>query len=863
MGLKEYRQKRDFARTPEPRGGAAKARGKQPPAFVIQKHAARRLHYDFRLELDGVFKSWAVPKGPSLDTAAKRLAVHVEDHPIDYGGFEGVIPKGEYGGGTVMLWDRGWSEPLGDAAKDYAKGHLKFTLHGEKLNGSWALVRMGGRRREDDKGDNWLLIKERDATAQPGSDDAIVERQMLSVASGRAMAEIAADADRVWSSKTGEETTTKRRPAKRAGDPPPMLDVAKLKGAKLAASPPRLAPQLAGAAAQAPPGDDWLHEIKLDGYRMLAHLKRGKVELKSRNDLDWTGKFPELAKALAGLALQDAVLDGEVVHIGENGVTSFSALQNYLSAGTTAGLVYMVFDLPYAQGFDLTGVPLEERKRALQAWLDRERRPTIRYSDHQIGRGPEVFAAACGLGLEGIVAKRRDAPYRAGRGSAWLKVKCGEREELVVVGFTDPAGEREGFGALLVGYHAPSGALTYAGRVGTGYATKLLAELRERLGTLERKTPTVTLPQGLSARGIHWVKPELVADVSFTEWTHDSILRQPSFLGIREDKSPAEVVLDPAKAQGRASSPRTAPASAIGWDGAAVVAGVRITNAERVVYPARGITKLGVAEYYAAVAERMLPHVSHRPLILLRCPEGVAGQCFFQKHLTAGIPKGIKRIPIPTDEGDETYLMIEDVAGLVGLAQMGVLEVHPWASTIDRLEEPDRLIFDLDPDEGLAWERVVAAALQLRRLLEALGLASFAKTTGGKGLHLVVPVKPELAWDKAKEFTRAVVGRLVEHAPELYTANMAKKARRGRIFIDYLRNGRGATSVAAYSTRAKPAATVSAPLAWSEVESGMRSDQFTIETLPPRLRSLRADPWRDFANTKQTISAAARRTLGV
>jgi bifunctional non-homologous end joining protein LigD len=878
MGLKEYRRKRDFERTPEPAGRTRPARAPAKPgtkaaakpSFVVQKHAARRMHYDFRLELDGVLKSWAVPKGPSLDPATKRLAVHVEDHPLEYGDFEGVIPAGEYGGGTVMVWDRGWWEPYGDADAGYAKGDFKFILHGAKLHGRWVLVRMKGRRRDErDKGDNWLLIKERDEAAQPGDGDTIVERETRSAATGREMDAIARDADRVWHSNRDAPVEAKTGAAKPVVAKPrkPALDVSGVAGARPARAPPTLAPQLAQTAANAPPGDDWLHEIKFDGYRMLAHVKRGTVRLTSRNALDWTDKFPELAEALAALGVDEALLDGEIVHLTEHGVSSFSALQADLSEGTTAGLVYMAFDLLFLDGFDLTAARLEDRKAALRELLDGGVPPTIRYSDHHAGQGPEFFTAACGLGLEGIVSKRRDAPYRAGRSPAWLKIKSLEREDLVVVGFTDPEGERTGFGALLVGYHTPKGKLAkgklvYAGRVGTGYTDKVLQALRARLGTLEQKRATVALPDGLSARGTHWVKPELVVEVGFSEWTRDGILRAASFVGLREDKAPAEVVLEPAAA-GR--TPRPAPAVAltpVARDGAAMVGGVRVTHAERVVYPDLGITKLAVAEYYAAVADAMLPHVARRPLSLVRCPEGIAGERFYQKHLTAGMPDAIKEIQVPTKDGSEPYVMIEDARGLVALAQMGVLEIHPWGSTVDRLEQPDRLIFDLDPDEGLAWERVVAAALEVRATLDKLGLVSFAKTTGGKGLHVVVPIKPALDWDAAKELCRALVLKLVDAAPQSYTASMAKPARRGRIFIDYLRNGRGATAVGAYSTRARPGATVSAPLTWAEVESFIRSDQFTIRTLPRRLHA-GAEPWADFAATKQAISAAACRKLGV
>jgi len=864
MGLREYRRKRDFTRTPEPAGSESRGRKQKKLGYLIQMHAARRLHYDFRLELDGVLKSWAVPKGPSLDPQAKRLAVHVEDHPIEYGEFEGVIPAGEYGGGTVMLWDQGWWEPIGDAATAYAKGHLKFTLHGEKLHGAWALVRMKSRR-EGDKGDNWLLIKEQDKDALPGSDDAIVVQQTLSASTGRDMAAIAKQADRVWSSKRGEITQEKSKTAKAGGKKAkssgPVLDPSRIAGAKRVKAMPRLAPQLATAAEVAPRGDEWLHEIKFDGYRMLAYLRHGKVELRSRKDLDWTEKFPELAEALSRLPVDEAVLDGEVVHYTEKGVTSFSGLQNALAERDAANLVYMAFDLLFFDGWDLTGAGLEDRKAALHAFLEADPLPTIRYSDHQLGAGPDFFAAACKVELEGIVSKRRDARHQPGRGSAWVKVKCGKREDLVIVGFTDPAGTRAGFGALLMGYHTRDGDLIYAGRVGTGYADKLLDALRRQLSALEQRKATVKLPAGLSARGTHWVKPELVAEVAFSGWTADGILRQSSFVGVREDKSPDEVVLDPLAAP-RSPSPAQ-PKAKIGRDGAAVVEGIRVTHAAREVYPEPGITKLALAEFYAEIAEFMLPHVARRPLSLLRCPEGVAGQRFFQKHLMPGTPAAIKRIPVPMKEGIEDYLMIEDAAGLVALVQMSVLEIHPWGSTIDHLEQPDRLTFDLDPDEGLGWDQVVAGAVAVRELLQTLGLRSFVKTTGGKGLHVVVPIKPTLEWDAAKEFTRGVVSMLVDAAPNLYTASMAKKARGGRIFIDYLRNGRGATAVAAYSTRARADATASVPVTWGEVEGGLRSDRFTVLTLPEYLRARAADPWAELATTKQTIAARVLKRLGI
>jgi bifunctional non-homologous end joining protein LigD len=850
MALEEYKRKRNFSKTPEPAGRAATSQP-QHLRYVIQKHAARQLHYDFRLELDGVLLSWAVPRGPSLDPKDRRLAVHVEDHPVEYGDFEGIIPKGEYGGGTVMLWDRGWWEPEFDPHKSYAKGHLQFTLHGAKLQGSWHLVRAQGKR-DGDRQDPWFLIKRDDAAAQPGHGTDIVDHETLSVASGRDMAAIAEDGDRTWHSRGGQgEAKTK-----------PVLDAlpfdpAKIKGAKRAKEMPKVTPQLPSATDRVPTGDDWLHEIKFDGYRMLVEIRAGKAKLRTRTGLDWTSRFPAPVQAIEATGIGDALLDGEIVHLLPSGVASFGELQNDLSEGKTGRLTIMFFDLLYIDGWDLAGARLEDRKAALAQLIEAVGDERLRYSDHQVGRGPDIFASAQRLGLEGIVSKRRDAPYRPGRSQTWVKSKCTATEEVIVVGYTDPEGARTGFGALLVGYHTPEGKLTYAGRVGTGFSDKLLASLGKTLKVIERKTATVKLPQGLSSRGVHWVAPEIVIEIGFADWTGDKILRHSRFVGVREDKTPGEIVLDPA---GAPDPP--APKAAVRRDGSATVAGIKVTHAERLVYPDKGITKLGVAEYYAVAAGHMLPHVAGRPLSLLRNPDGLSGKGFFQKNLTAGFPDEIGRCEVKEKDGSTiAFAMVEDVTGLVALVQMGVLEIHPWGSRAEDLEHPDRLIFDLDPDESVPWERVVSAALTLRERLEDMDLRSFPKTTGGKGLHLVVPILPELDWDRAKAFTKAVVEQLEVEAPRLYTSSMSLKARRGRIFIDYLRNARGATAVAAYSTRAKPAATVSTPLTWEEVESGIRADHFTIETLPRRLESLRHDPWGPMDEVRQGVSRAVLRRL--
>ncbi len=883
MALEEYQKKRDFRQTPEPAGSARRRKKPEataPLSFVVQKHAARRLHYDFRLELGGVLKSWAVPKGPSLDPREKRLAVHVEDHPIEYGGFEGVIPKGQYGGGTVLLWDRGTWAPLErDPEAALRKGVLKFRLDGEKLRGTWALVRMGGKA-ANERHENWLLIKERDDEAVPGSDDALVADKPLSVATGRSMTAIAADRDRVWQSGKGES----------AGDPPEAAKKAaasRPRGARKRAMPGTFVPQLATQADQPPDGPEWLHEIKYDGYRLIARIERGEVRLRTRSGLDWTGRFPALARALSALPVDSALIDGELVALAADGTTSFAELQDAIARRDTGGLVFFAFDLLYRDAYDLTGAALEDRKALLAEIVPCEAGGTVRYSDHQAGRGPDFFRHACRRGLEGIVAKRRDRPYRPGRGTDWRKIKCQNRDEFVVIGFTEPSGTRHGFGALVLGYYDRAGRLRYAGRVGTGFNDAQLGDLRLRLDAIERREPPAALPKGVSSKGVHWTEPRLVAEIRYTGWTADAILRHTSFQGVREDKSAEEVVYDPPPV---ANDPRPPAASAAGpaqsrgagegggrsapgegasagtkptRDGSIAFEGVRLTNPDRVLYPDRGITKLALAQYYAAVAAWALPHLANRPLSLVRCPEGYDKECFYQKHISSGVPDVVGRVAIADGSAARTYLVIENLAGLVAMVQMGVLEIHPWGSTVAQLETPDRITFDFDPDVGLPWERVSAAAIEMREGLAGIGLRSFAKTTGGKGLHVVVPVTPKLGWEAIKAFAKWVAERFVANYPDRFTANMAKRAREGRIFIDYLRNARGATAIGAFSARARPGAPVATPLFWEEVERGVKPDAFTVQTVPERLAGLNSDPWAEMPKLRQSISARVRREVGI
>ena len=891
MPLAEYRRKRNFNRTPEPRG--KRARRSAQLAFVVQKHAASHLHYDFRLELAGVLKSWAVPKGPDLDPAVKRLAMQVEDHPLEYGDFEGVIPKGEYGGGTVLLWDQGTWEPVGDAAAGLKAGRLKFVLHGEKLRGAWMLVRKGGKAAPDERA--WFLFKERDDEAKTGKP--ITDAMPLSVATGRDLDEIAEQADRVWgpageqkqpAAKRTKPRVDKLARKKSTGNGRAIRTLLERSGAKRQRLPATQQVELATLAKQAPEGDDWLYEIKFDGYRMLCRIDKGQARFISRNGHDWTKKFPELAEIAASLPVQQAMLDGEVVALAADGTTSFQALQNIFQSGGTAKLVYYVFDLLHLDGFNVTSVPLEGRKELLGKVLAGATSKSIRLSEHLEGDGAEVFKQACRLHLEGIICKRRGRPYRPGRGLDWLKVKCSRREEFVIGGFTPPTGSRSHFGALLLGYHDADGQLVYAGRVGTGFNDQTLASLHKTLSKLVRaKSPFRNLTGSTGqARGVTWVEPRLVAEVEFSNWTDEGLLRHPSFQGLREDKSAREVVRDvplsssevktmarakPAKANSKNSRRKkqssvavSAPVQSSTRRKAAddiEVAGVRLSHPDKVLYPQDGVTKLDLAHYYEQVANWLLPQVVGRPLALVRCPGGHGKPCFFQKHPGEQVSPHLRQVNVSETASSEFHLAIDDLAGLIALVQMGVLEIHAWGSTTQHLEKPDRLVFDLDPDPSVVWPVVAAAARELRAVLENLGLQSFLKTTGGKGLHLVVPIRPRTDWDDAKAFCRAVADAMVKASPDRYLATASKAARKGKIFIDYLRNGRGATAIAAYSTRAKATPTVSVPIAWDELSPRLTSDHFTIWNVPARLKKLRRDPWADLPQTKQSITAAMLKQL--
>ncbi|MBE0476444.1 MAG: DNA ligase D [Coriobacteriia bacterium] len=874
MPLKEYRRKRDFAQTPEPKGAPRRDSGR---LYVIHKHAARRLHYDLRLELDGVLLSWAIPKGPSLDPADKHLAVRVEDHPVEYGSFEGVIPAGEYGAGTVMLWDRGAWEPARDPHEGLAEGDLKFALRGEKLRGEWVLVRMKRRSEEEGK-ENWLLIKHRDREALAGDGGAVLRERAGSVASGRSMEEIAEDRQSVWHSEEPASAQTEVRPPEET-----RLEPGDLPGARPQAEPPRFVePELATLVREPPPGEAWVHEIKFDGYRAVARIREGAVAMHSRRDHDWTGRFRSIAEELAGLPVGTAVLDGEVVVQLPDGTTSFQTLQRDLGEGRRDRLLYFVFDLLHLDGYDLTGVPLTERKRTLRRLVSRLGPGSrVRYSEDVTGNGPAVFRQACGYGLEGVVSKRAGSRYRPGaRGKDWLKVKCLQRQEFVIVGWTDPSRSRVGFGALLLGVQE-SGGLRYAGKVGTGFDDRFLRGFGERLREIPAREPPLTRGRELAPKRVHWVRPEHVAEVEFTEWTEDGQIRHPSFKGLREDKAPEEVVPEMARPTREVTGPtgdgagvRNARSSARGIGGETAFGGVRITNPGRVLYPVDGITKMDLIEFYDSIAEWIMPHVRGRPIAMVRCPEGIRAQrgevredepgpCFFHKHPGEDFPGPFERLTIRESEGPQVYLAPTEPASLTGLVQMGVLEIHVWGCRGHDVEHPDMMVFDLDPSEETPWNELIQAARLVRGVLKGLGLESFVKTTGGKGLHVVVPLAPAEDWAGVHAAARAIAEGIVSYAPDKYTSKMSKARRVGKVYVDYVRNARSATSIAAYSTRARPHATVSVPLRWEELTGSTRSDAWTVRNLRKRLSHLKGDPWEGYFDAEQTITRQVKRDLGL
>jgi len=876
--LARYQRKRDFSVTAEPRGNASKrgnAHAKEKLPFVVQKHAATRLHYDFRLGWNGVLKSWAVTKGPSYFPGHKRLAVEVEDHPWDYRDFEGTIPKGQYGGGTVMVWDHGDWTPIGDVDQGLRDGHLKFELHGKKLKGRWALVRMHGHGERPDK-PNWLLIKDRDKYARESSDEAITEESPDSAVSKRSLEEIAARKGRVWNSKAGGNTQPAQKPVARNGSAvaqavkpassrlkrPPNL-----RHAPLERFPGFIAPQLAQQALSPPGGNDWVHELKLDGYRIQIQVRSGerhtaktlKVRLLTRKGLDWTSRMPDIAAAAAQLNVKDAILDGEAVALDDQGVSNFADLQAAFQEGSQHYITYFAFDLLHLDGHNLRGLPLTERKRMLSHLLDNsDENSPLRLSEDLKADGDEVFKKACALGAEGIVSKLASAKYNSGRSGAWIKLKCRVEQEFVIGGFTLPSKGTAGIGALLLGYYE-GGKLRYAGRSGTGFTQATHKLLRAKLDRLARRdSPFADVPREMR-RGAHWVKPELVAQIAFSTWTRDNLVRQAAFKGLREDKPAKEVIRESAVATNRTKpgllnkKGKAVPHSS-NSSSATATNDLSITHPDKVLDAESGMTKGQLAEYYEAVAEHLLPHIADRPLSVVRCPDGNSKPCFFQKHIGLGLPPGVKSVSIPnrkTHEKEE-YLTVDSSEGLVGLAQLGVLEIHPWGSHNQSLEKPDRIVFDLDPDTAIQWKTLAETAREFKKRLTKIGLDSFVKSTGGKGLHVVVPIKPDHEWPEIKTFAHDFVLELEKQNPELYVTKMTKATRKNRIYLDYLRNDREATSVAPYSPRARTGTPVAVPLRWSELDAA-KPPAFHVSDFAKWKQRLRHDPWIKMLTEEQSL----------
>jgi len=866
VALETYRKKRRFGVTAEPRGRKAPSGGHR---YVIQKHAARRLHYDLRLELDGVMKSWAVTRGPSLDPDERRLAVHVEDHPIEYNSFEGTIPQGQYGGGTVMIWDRGTWAPEGDPHRGYAKGHLVFDLNGEKLHGRWHLVRMRARDRE--RHENWLLIKGKDDEARGPRGKDILEEEPRSVTTGRSMEEIAAGKGgkkRVWhSNRPAAEAETEED-----ADPPGAAakkSALRAKTAKPAARAPLpafVALSLATLYDLAPSGPNWLHEIKFDGYRMEARLDQGKVRLLTRKEQDWTHRFKPVAEAVGALPAKTALLDGEIVVEDDKGISNFSLLQTDLKDGRSDRFAYYVFDLLYLDGRDLRGEPLSARKAELVRLLKGANKGgVIRHTDHFDEDGPLIYRHACEMGLEGIVSKRRDAPYRSGRTDNFVKTKCHGRQEFIVAGFTPSTAVPRAIGALTVAVHE-DGELRYAGRIGTGYTQKMAHDLWKQLEPLRTDQRPVTLPADERRKDVIWVEPKLVIEAEFAGVTHGGVLRQASFKGIREDKPAREVVREipagktppmatksAAKKSVAIKSPRGQSSSSNGGgkkrQGKSDPPGatLHLTHPDRVYWPDAGVTKKELAEYYADVWDWIKPHILGRALSLVRAPEGITSETFFQKHIAANVKSSPLRRAVPGKDHD--VIAVETLDDLIALVQSAALEIHVRGSRLDSLEMCDRIVFDLDPGEGVGWPQVIAAAREIRDRLKALKLESFVKLTGGKGIHVAAPIA-DADWETVKLFTQRFAATMAADSPKLYLATMTKALRAGRIFIDYLRNSREATAIAPYSTRARPGAPVSAPLSWEQLGRTTGANEFTVLNLKKRLRN---DAWAEIGKVRQKL----------
>ena len=834
--LEQYKKKRNFSITPEPAEGGKPGMGALH--FVIQKHWASRLHYDLRLELDGTMKSWAVPKGPSFDPTDKRMAVQVEDHPISYNSFEGEIPAHQYGAGRVIIWDRGFWQPVGDPAEGYRTGKLKFTLHGHKLNGHWTLVRMRGRANE--RKPAWLLIKERDGLERSAVEFSVVDEMPASVA---AMAPIQPPSKALVSPHLKDGSRSERGASTSASSAkmPQKTTSTRL--------PPTLSPQLA-TLVDAPPPDvsHWIWELKFDGYRLMARIENGKAHLYTRNGNDWTSKMPQLSQALANVSLQSAWIDGEVLIPDANGIPDFQALQNAFDGKSTDTLVFYAFDLPYADGVDLRELPVVQRRERLQKVVEAASSDQVRFSEAFEAKPDELIASACRLGFEGVIGKRKESAYVSRRSKDWIKLKCSHRQEFVIGGYTDPKGSRAGLGSLLLGVYDEAGTLQYAGNVGTGFSQTVLTDLYEKLYALKLTKSPFADPKTIVKKA-HWVRPQLIAEVSFAEWTQEGRVRHAVFKGLRQDKSPSSVVHE-----------KPQPMSPNGASADCAVGGVRVSHADRVIDPSTGITKIDLLRYYETVAPLLMPHLKARPTSLVRAPEGVEGDLFFQKHWDVERAKGLRGIG---ELAQSVYpdhpplLEVDSPTGLISAAQMNVVEFHTWNARKDRIARPDRITFDLDPGDGVLWEHMQEAATLVRVMLSELGLPAFLKTSGGKGLHIVVPIKRLHDWETVKGFSQAVVHHLARTLPQRFVAKSGPKNRVGKIFADYLRNGLGATTASAWTARARPGMGISVPVRWEELGKITSGAHWTVQSVGQRLRTGNS-PWSNYHEAAVSLSGAIK-----
>ena len=849
--LQKYRDKRNFDATPEPAAGGDA--NEDARSFVIQKHWATRLHYDFRLELEGTMKSWAVPKGPSYDPADKRMAMPTEDHPIAYNQFEGTIPAGNYGAGKVIIWDKGTWIPLEDPHQGFREGKLKFEMRGHKMHGRWTLVRMKGRGKGRE--DPWLLIKERDEFVRPATEFSVVDEMPDSV-------QALADRPEPTTSLSAAQPTP--APAARTDGPP--------EGAKPAALPPTLQPQLA-VLVDEPPADpqDWVFEIKFDGYRMLARVEGGAIQLVTRNGNEWTARLPGLVEALRAMELPDGWYDGEIIMPGTDVPADFQALQGAFDSARTSRIVYYLFDLPFCAGQDLRDVPLLARREVLQRIVERKPHPNVRFSEVFDAPPDQMLRSACQLGLEGVIAKRADSAYVGRRSSDWIKLKCALRQEFVIGGWTDPKGSRTGIGSLLLGVH-DDGKLRYAGNVGTGFNEETLRMLRRQLDAVATERAPFDAGTDLP-RAAHWVKPELVCEVSFGEWTRDGKIRHSVFHGLRTDKPPEAIGVEeavhapnagkPAAKSRKArtagkSAPLAAAAPAQAAAGIALPASLRVSNPDRVIDPQTGTTKIALVRYYALVAPLMMEHLRGRPIAMVRAPDGIEGQLFFQKHLDRYKMAGVAQLDPAIFPGHPSMLEIVSPEGLLSAAQMNVIEFHTWNGVKSAIDKPDRMTFDIDPGEGVNWPQIQEAAQLVHAMLDELELPCFLKTSGGKGLHLVVPLKRLLDWDTVKDFSQAVVQHMARTLPDRFVAKSGASNRVGKIFIDYLRNGYGATTACAWSARARPGLGISVPVRWDELGALKGGAHWSVGTVHTRLDQGN-EPWAGYEKSRTALGAAMKK----